>query len=80
MPLFLSGEKMFHEFKTKDGVIGINSTHIVHVRAVYPPVREGEDFTLITLSTPLEEIGHGFPKTVEVHETYDTVMDKLVIV
>ena len=70
---------MFHEFKTKDGVIGINSTHIVHVRALYPPVREGEDFTLITLSTPIEEIGNGFPKTVEVQENYDVVMNKIIV-
>jgi|TARA_R110000824_G_C14654296_1_gene617036 hypothetical protein len=70
---------MFHEFKTKDGVIGINSTHIVHVRALYPPVREGEDFTLITLSTPLEEIGHGFLKTVEVQENYDAVMNRIIV-
>ena len=70
---------MFHEFKTKDGGIGSNSTHIVHVRALYPPVREGEDFTLITLSTPLEEIGHGFPKTVEVQENYDVVMNRIIV-
>ena len=70
---------MFHEFKTKNGVIGINSDHIIYVSAQYPPVREGEDFTLITLSTSLEEIGHGVIKTVEVHESYDTVMDRIVV-